>query len=186
MTVLVNQNIMKKFLTNNKVSLRAIETEDIELLYKWENDEETWKVSHTLVPFSKYILALYIKNSDKDIFETKQLRLMIDSIEGRTVGAIDLFDYDPYHSRAGLGILIHSKHDRNKGYASAAIGLIIDYCFEKLKFHQLFVNIDTGNEASLNLFKKFGFELCGKKKEWLLTESGWKDEYLLQLVNPMR
>ena len=70
---------MRKYLGNDKVYLRAIEAEDVELLYKWENDEETWEVSHTLVPFSKYILALYIKNSDKDIYETKQLRLMIDS-----------------------------------------------------------------------------------------------------------
>ena len=174
---------MKKYLENEKVSLRAIEAEDVELLYNWENDEDTWKVSHTLVPFSKYILAMYIKNSDKDIYETKQLRLMIDSPVGKTVGAIDLFDYDPYHSRAGLGILIHSKGDRAKGYASAALGLIIDYCFNKLKFHQLFANIDTINEASLKLFKRYGFEICGTKKEWLLTNSGWRDEFLLQLIH---
>jgi diamine N-acetyltransferase len=175
---------MKKYLENDKVSLRAIEAEDVELLYKWENDEETWEVSHTLVPFSKYILALYIKNSDKDIYETKQLRLMIDTREGNTVGAIDLFDFDPYHSRAGLGVLIHNEQDRNKGYASAALELIIDYCFGKLGFHQLYVNIEAGNEVSLSLFKKFGFEVCGTKKEWLLTDSGWRDEVLLQLINP--
>jgi diamine N-acetyltransferase len=174
---------MKKYLGNDILSLRAIEAEDVELLYKWENDEETWEVSHTLVPFSKYILALYIKNSDKDIYETKQLRLMIDSHEGKTIGAIDLFDYDPFHSRAGIGLLIYGKEDRNKGYASAALELIIDYCFNKLKFHQLYANIDTGNEASLNLFKKSGFEICGTKKEWLLTDSGWRDESLLQLIN---
>jgi diamine N-acetyltransferase len=177
---------MRKYLGNDKVSLRAIEAEDVELLYNWENDEETWEVSHTLVPFSKYILALYIKNSDKDIFETKQLRLMIDSPKGKTVGAIDLFDYDPYHSRAGLGLLIYSKEDRRKGYASAALSLIIDYCFDKLNFHQLYANIDTKNEASINLFKKSGFQICGTKREWLLSESGWKDEYLLQLINPKR
>jgi diamine N-acetyltransferase len=175
---------MKKYLGNEIVSLRAIEAEDVELLYNWENDEETWKVSHTLVPYSKYILALYIKNSDKDIYETKQLRLMIDSHEGKTIGAIDLFDYEPYHSRAGVGLLIYNKEDRTKGYASAALGLIIDYCFNKLRFNQLYANIDTKNEVSLHLFKKFGFTICGTKKEWLLTDSGWKDEYLLQLINP--
>lgn len=174
---------MKKYLENDEVSLRAIETEDIDLLYNWENDEETWQVSHTLVPFSKYILALYIKNSDKDIYETKQLRLMIDSPKGNTVGAIDLFDFDPFNSRAGIGILIHAKEDRSKGYASAALGLVIGYCFKKLNFHQLYVNIDTRNESSLRLFEKFGFKICGTKEEWLRTDSGWQNEYLLQLIN---
>lgn len=173
---------MKKYLVNDKVTLRAVEADDVELLYKWENDEETWEVSHTLVPFSKFILAIYIKNSDKDIYETKQLRLMIDSKEGKTVGAIDLFDFEPYHSRAGLGLLIHNEQDRHKGYASAALELMLDYCFDKLRFHQLYVNIEAGNEGSLSLFKKFGFEICGIKKEWLLTDSGWKDEVLLQLI----
>jgi diamine N-acetyltransferase len=175
---------MKKYLENDKVSLRAIEAEDVELLYEWENDEESWEVSHTIVPFSKYILALYIKNSDKDIYESKQLRLMIDSREGKTIGAIDLFDFDPYHSRAGLGVLIHSKTERSKGYASAALALIIGYCFNKLKFHQLYANVNSNNEASLKLFERFGFEICGVKKEWLMTDSGWKDEIQLQLINP--
>jgi diamine N-acetyltransferase len=85
-----------------------------------------------------------------------------------------------------LGLLIYNKEDRNKGYAFSALGLIIDYCFNKLNFHQLYANIDTRNEASLQLFKKFGFSICGTKNEWLLTDSGWKDEYLLQLINPKR
>jgi diamine N-acetyltransferase len=177
---------MRKYLEDDKVLLRAIETEDIELLYNWENDEETWEVSHTLVPFSKYILALYIKNSDKDIYETKQLRLMIDSPKGKTVGAIDLFDFDPYNSRAGVGLLIYSKDDRSKGYASAALALVIEYCFKKLHIHQLYANVDTRNEPSIRLFKKFGFQICGTKKQWLLTDFGWNDEHLLQLINPER
>ena len=51
---------MRKYLSNDNVTLRAIEPEDIDLLYTWENDPEIWEVSHTLVPYSKYILALYI------------------------------------------------------------------------------------------------------------------------------
>lgn len=175
---------MKKYFKNDDVLLRAIEAEDVELLYKWENDEETWKVSQTIVPYSKYILALYIKNSDKDIYESKQLRLIIDTPLGNSVGAIDLFDFDPYHSRAGIGLLIYKKEDRLKGYASAALDLIINYSFKKLGLHQLWANIDSSNKPSLKLFEKFGFQICGTKKHWLKTEKGWQDEYFFQLLNP--
>ena len=176
---------MKSYLSNDMITLRAIEPDDIELLYSWENDPEIWEISHTLVPFSKYILALYIKNSDKDIYESKQLRLMIDAADGKTVGAIDLFDFDPYHSRVGIGLLIHRGEDRSKGYGSAALQLLIDYCFKKLNVHQLYVNIETDNKISLHLFEKYGFQICGTKKEWLRTDSGWKDEYMLQLIEPV-
>ncbi len=173
---------MTKYLSNELITLRAIEPEDIDLLYAWENDPELWEVSHTLVPYSKYILALYIKNADRDIYETKQLRLMIDTREGKTVGAIDLFDFEPYHSRVGIGLLIHAQEDRSKGFASAALELIVGYCFQKLNVHQLYANIQTTNQISLQLFEKQGFNPCGTKKDWLRTDSGWQDEVMLQLI----
>jgi diamine N-acetyltransferase len=173
---------MKPFLQNEQISLRALEPEDIDLLHNWENNEEIWTMSHTLAPFSKHTLALYIQNSDKDIYESKQLRLMIDNLKGFTVGAIDLFDFDPYHSRTGIGILIHRPEDRSKGYASAALNLMLRYCFDKLDLHQIYANILTDNEVSMKLFLKAGFEVTGTKKEWIREERTWKDENLLQLL----
>ena len=76
-----------------EVKLRALEPEDIDLLYEWENDHSIWYVSNTLTPFSKYILKKYIENSHLDIYQTKQLRLMIDvcrEADPETVGAIDI------------------------------------------------------------------------------------------------
>ena len=174
---------MKDYLSNDLIRLRAIEPTDIDLLFAWENDPEIWEVSHTLVPYSKYILALYIKNADKDIFESRQLRLMIDTLNGKTVGAIDLFDFDPYHLRAGIGLLIHAREDRSRGFASSALSLMIPYCFGKLNIHQLYANVEPDNRISLSLFEKHGFKNCGTKKEWLRTDSGWKDEVMLQLIN---
>ena len=174
---------MKNFLTNDEIILRAIEPEDIELLSRWENDEEIWNVSHTLTPYSKYILALYIKNSDKDIYEAKQLRLMISTVGGKTIGAIDLFDFDPYHQRAGIGILIYDKEMRKKGYATLALKMMISYCFERLKIHQLYANIATSNTISIRLFTHAGFSIIGNKKEWLRRNGNWEDELILQLIN---
>jgi len=86
-----------------EISLRAIEPEDLELLYEWENDTSYWIISNTVVPFSKYTLKLYLENSHKDIYEKGQVRLMIDHIpDNVSIGTIDIFDFDPFHKRAGL------------------------------------------------------------------------------------
>lgn len=172
-------------LENENIILRAIEPEDIELLYTWENDRTLWEVSTTIAPFSKYILKKYIENSHIDLFEAKQLRLMIVSKtdNNKTVGAIDLFDFEPYHGRVGVGILVYEKSDRQKGYASQALSLIIDYAFNILGLRQLYCNITTDNLSSVNLFSNMGFEIIGIKKDWLKTCNAWKDEYLLQLIN---
>ncbi|MBN2274978.1 MAG: GNAT family N-acetyltransferase [Bacteroidales bacterium] len=170
------------------ISLRALEPEDVEVLFRWENDPEIWKVSNTIAPFSRYTLEKYIENSHLDIYQVKQLRMMIDVKESarkkiRPVGTIDLFDFDAFHNRAGIGILIGDKSDRKKGYASEALAQFIRYTFDTLQLHQLYCNIATDNHESIGLFTRNGFIICGEKKDWLKTFNGYKNEYILQLIN---
>ena len=172
-----------------EIILRAPEPSDVELLYRWENDPEIWHVSNTITPFSKYILEKYIENAHLDIYQVKQLRLMIDVMEqgknkSRTIGTIDLFDFDPYHNRAGVGILIGDKSDRKKGYATLALKKFIHYCFNTLQLHQLYCNITRGNSDSLRLFKRCGFRISSHKTDWIKTPGRYLEELFLQLINP--
>ncbi len=166
-----------------KISLRALEPEDLELLYEWENNMAHWIISNTVTPFSKYTLKRYMENSHKSIYETGQLRLMIDLVDKeKTIGTIDIFDFDPYHKRAGIGILIADESERRKGYASMAIRCLTDYCFKTLQLHQLYCNILVNNKESMDLFKKQGFVEAGIKKDWIKISDGYLDEYMFQLV----
>jgi diamine N-acetyltransferase len=171
----------------NEIILRAPEPKDVNVLYRWENDPEIWQVSNTITPFSKYVLEKFIENAHLDIYQVKQLRLMIDltgdNLQTRTVGAIDLFDFDPYHNRAGVGILIGEKSDRKQGIATLALQKFIRYSFDILQLHQLYCNITAGNEDSLRLFEKCGFKVTGKKTEWIKTPQQYLDEFILQLLN---
>jgi diamine N-acetyltransferase len=177
------------FLEGAHIHLRAMEPTDLENLYLWENDPENWFVSQTRTPYSKHALKQFIEDSQKDIYEIKQLRFMIilnaeDNDENTPVGAIDLFDFDPYHRRAGIGILVARKEYRRKGIASEALSLLIHYSFNLLGLHQLYCNVAKGNDASFKLFIKSGFKVTGEKKDWLRGTGSWTDEYLLQLINP--
>jgi len=171
---------MNEILKYGNICLRALEPEDVDLLYQWENDTSLWELSNTVMPFSKFLLQKYIDESIRDIYDTKQLRLIIQTTEGISVGAIDLFDFEPYHRRAGIGILIHKTEERGKGYASDALQALCNYASNVLGIHQLYANITTDNTASLGLFQSAGFKISGTKKEWLKTLTGWKDEYLVQ------
>jgi diamine N-acetyltransferase len=170
---------------NFHIRLRAVEPEDLALLYLWENDRTMWHLSNTMVPFSQYQLKRYIESDPSNIHAHQQLRMMIDCHEtakpAHTVGSIDLFDFDPIHQRAGLGILIASADNRRQGYALEAITQMIDYSRKVLFLHQIYCNIAASNVASIQLFGKVGFEITGTKKEWLRVENGWEDELLLQL-----
>ena len=170
-----------KTLKGELIILRALEPEDLNFLYQIENNESFWEVSYTQTPFSKYILKQYLENAHLDIYESKQLRLLIEEKSTKKqVGMIDLFDFNPQHKRAGIGILIHPDSE-NKGFASEALSLLINYSFSHLQLHQLYANITSDNSKSLSLFKKYKFEEVGVKKEWILSEGKFKDEVLFQL-----
>lgn len=172
-------NILKSKL----LKLRPIEPSDLHFLYETENNTDIWFISNTQTPYSKHILAQYIESAAQDIYTIKQLRLMIEEVDtGKTVGAIDLFEFDPNHRRAGIGLLI-DKQFRRKGYGKEALSMTLKYSFEVLNLHQLYCNIPQNNEPSIQLFNELGFRQIGTKKEWLRTPNGWLDELMFQKLN---
>ncbi|MBO0322490.1 GNAT family N-acetyltransferase [Muricauda sp. CAU 1633] len=170
-------------LKGKQVYLRALEPTDLEFLYQLENDTSIWEISGTLKPYSKKVLKLYLENAHRDIYEVKQLRLCICNSDDTCIGLIDLFDFDPKHGRAGMGIVIANSENRNKGVGAEAMQLLCNYAFSTLNLHQLFANILEENKASIHLFEKMGFEKIGVKKEWIRTSKGFKNEIMFQKIN---
>lgn len=171
-------------LKKDNIQLRAPEPEDVEFLLEMENDSNSWHVSNTHVPFSRFDIEQYIMLSDKDVYSAKQLRFMIgynDKEKIQTIGAIDIFDFDAHNKRAGIGISIIEDY-RKKGYAGIALDILIEYMFNHLSLHQIYCNIGQDNIESTSLFKSRGFVETGIKKDWNLRNNKWVDEHFFQLL----
>ncbi len=170
-------------LTGDKVYLRALEPEDLDFVHKIENDEDFWEISATQTPYSKFLIRQYLENAHRDIFDIKQLRLVICTKRNRPVGLIDLYDLEPKDRRVGIGILIAYKKDRKKGFGSESLSLLCNYCFTHLGLHQVYANVSAENRNSMRIFENNGFRKVGLKKEWTLFNGEFKDEWLYQLIN---
>ncbi|OWP64807.1 GNAT family N-acetyltransferase [Hymenobacter amundsenii] len=169
-------------LQSDLLTLRPLEADDLEFLYQLENDPAVWGVSDTLAPVSRHVLRLYLDNAAVDFFEVRQLRLVLqDQASGAAVGTLDLFGFEPLHQRAGVGITVLAAH-RQRGYARAALELLLPYARQVLRLHQLSCTIGADNEASLRLFAAAGFERVGVRREWLRTAEGWQDAVEMQCL----
>ncbi|MBQ2045632.1 MAG: GNAT family N-acetyltransferase [Muribaculaceae bacterium] len=165
---------------DNILMLRALEPTDLDVLYRWENDEELWHTSATITPFSRKQLWDYIENYDGDIFRTHQLRLMIVEVATyKVVGTLDLFDFDPINSRASVGILI-DKEFQGQGYGKMALNLIEDYCKKHISLNQLVATVSVDNERSLALFCSLEYSEVGVMKWWLKRGNQYCDAILFQ------
>ena len=192
-----------------KVYLRTLEAEDLDYLYRWENDPEVWQYGDCGVDpvsalaqergkhvlhfpstgerFSREVLRHFIENQQYDVLRTGQVRLVICRRDiagtGTPVGFIDLFDLDFARLRAGVGILVCDPADRRKGYGREALELAVEYARRILGLCELWCSIDAGNVASLALFAAAGFVRTNAEyagnAECLLSGAGYYHRQLL-------
>jgi len=171
------------WLENDVLKLRALEPEDLSCLYAWENDTRLWKYGNTLSPYSKFVLHQYLEQAHRDLYDSRQLRLMmVEKSTESVVGTLDLYDFEPFHNRAGIGILL-DKAFQGKGFASQGLQLMKDYAFNFLHLHQLYAYIPAENLPSLRLFRRAGYVETGCLKQWNRTNEGWCDVFVYQLIS---
>lgn len=167
-------------ISDEKLMLRALEPTDLDVLYRWENDERLWRTSSTITPFSRKQLWDYIENYDGDIFRSRQLRLIIEVLSsGAIIGTIDLYDFDPVNSRASVGILIDEQF-RGDGYGVSAMKLFEKYCYSYLSLNQLVAIVAVDNVQSLKLFDALDYHRAGRLCWWLKRGDEYCDAIIMQ------
>lgn len=168
------------FLQDDTLFLRAVEPEDLGLLYSIENDPAMWDMGTVTIPYSRYALHHFIESTQNDLYADRQLRLMAClQGSGERVGIVDLFHFEPRHARAEAGITLLQAY-RGRGLALRTIRLLTDYAGRVLHLHSLSAWVATDNERSRHLFQKAGFEERGVLKDWFMTSEGFKDIIIYQ------
>ena len=173
---------MKKIISNEIVTLRSLEATDLDVLYRWENDTRLWTVSNIMAPSPKSYLWQYLQNYDSDIFNTRQLRLMITLTEtAEPVGTVDLTNFDPFNNRAEFGIMIDRAHE-GKGIGDAALRLTINYVRDYLGLSQIYALVPVNNSICITLMKKHGFATTGILRKWINHGTEIHDVEIMQLL----
>ena len=173
---------MSQLLSNDIITLRALEPTDLDILYKWENDTALWVVSDTIAPYSRKALWQYLQENTGDIYAQRQLRLIITlTNDGTAVGTVDFLNFDPLNNRAELGLFI-SDEFRGKGLGRESLELITVYARDHIGLKQLYVYIATDNSVCLHLFEQFGYRHVGVIQSWVKRGRNYQDVALLQLI----
>lgn len=163
------------------ISLRALEPEDLDLLYRIENDDALWGVGITNVPYSRFLLHEFLSSSTGDIYTDKQVRLVIENEAHQTVGLADLMSFDPKNMKAELGLVI-LRACRHQGYAASTILKIHDYARRTLHLHQIYVVIAVSNDNTLRLFQQMGYQQSARLADWLFDGEHYHDAIVMQHV----
>lgn len=157
--------------------LRAIEPEDLDLMYIIENDDSISLYSSTTVPLSRYALKRYIEESRGDLFQDQQLRLTIMNPElGISCGFVDLTDFSPVNGHAQVGIVLLSEA-QGRGMATMALQELALYATEQ-GLRQLYAVVSVHNIKGCKLFQRAGYDKTAILPRWLRSEEKFADAIL--------
>lgn len=163
----------------NDITLRAMEPEDLDLLYKIENDRSVWNVSVSNVPYSRYALHDYLANASGDIYADGQVRLIIERVDKVAVGIVDIVRFDASNRRAEVGLIILNEY-RHHGYAIQAMQQLADYALHTLHLHQLYACVSKDNEPCVQLLLRLGYQYQSELKDWLFDGESYHDAMVMQ------
>ncbi len=164
-------------LIGTEILLREYIVSDSKYIYKWRNNKQTtlwmgrkFRDKPKLLNIKDNLLNI-INNPPNDA-----LYLAIADIHtNRYIGGIDLTSIDPIDKNAILSIVIGSETDRNKGYATEAIELLLTFAFTKLKLHKVSLNVYDYNEAAKNCYKSIGFKIEGRIRDQMFVDNEYCD-----------
>jgi RimJ/RimL family protein N-acetyltransferase len=160
------------------VSLVAMEESDVPRVAGWINDERIGWFNGARFPVSLAEQAAWFRNVQGDRSKNK---LLIASPEGERVGMVSLFRIDPRNQNAEIGVYVAPEH-QGRGYARAALRLMLNFAFRELNLHRVYCTILAYNAASLALFERLGFREEGRRREHVFAGGAFVDEVLMSVL----
>lgn len=157
--------------SDSTIRLRALEPEDLELIYRIENDTAFWQYGTTTVPYSRYAIRQYLQNAQNDLFADRQVRLVIEKQPHLAIGFADLCNFDPVHQRAEVSLAVLPEY-QGQHIGFKAMQQLCDYARALPALHQIYAIIATTNQPATHLFQRLQFTPAATLREWLLHDDG--------------
>jgi UDP-4-amino-4,6-dideoxy-N-acetyl-beta-L-altrosamine N-acetyltransferase len=112
--------------------------------------------------------------------------IIVERATGRSIGITGLNHLDRQHRRAEYGIVIGEAEARGKGLAFEASRLLLNYAFNKLRLHRVYLHVFTENEPALRLYRKIGFTQEGLLRQHVCKNGRHCDVVVMALLQGER
>jgi diamine N-acetyltransferase len=161
-----------------KLSLRPLERKDLPFVHDLDNERHTMAFWFE-EPYESLdeLTNLY----DKHIHDDNERRFVID-VDGQFAGIIELVDINFIHRSTEIQIIIKSD-SQGLGLAKIAMSNAIDYAFNILNMHKIYLYVDAKNHKALNIYKELGFIQEGILRQHFFVEGAYHDSIVMGILS---
>lgn len=152
------------------LSLKPLEQEDLAFIHAINNNYSIMSYWFE-EPYESFaeLESLY----NKHIHDDTERRFIITN-EKEYVGLIELVELDYIHRKGELQIIISPAFQGN-GYSKQAIFKALQYAFQILNLHKVYLIVSNYNEKALHIYEKMGFVREGVLREEFYVNGAYQD-----------
>jgi RimJ/RimL family protein N-acetyltransferase len=164
----------------DNIFLRILEYSDIETTQKWINDpeisdimgylptkplkqQEAW-YSSIISDSSRYIFAICLNSSQEHI------------------GNVALSNIDYISRNTQLSIFIYASKHRGLGYGREATELALEFAFNRLNMHKVYLRTSPHFSNAISMYKKIGFTQEGLLREHYYSNGKYIDKIIFSIL----
>lgn len=157
------------FLRGERVTLRTIEREDVEVIQRAYNEPDFQEGVLIESPRNRRMMEERIEETVEEDDDSIFLLVCVDETP---VGGVSLRDMRQDHGMLVYWLL---PDERGQGYATEGAALLVDHAFDSVGLHRVFAWTIDDNEASQGVLRRLGFTHEGTYREHVFTRGAYHD-----------
>lgn len=159
--------------------LRPLEREDLRFIHNLDNNAIIMRYWFE-EPYEAFVelAELY----DKHIHDQMERRFVVD-MGGVSCGLVELIEIDYIHRRAEFQIIIDPAY-QGQGLGEKATRMALDYAFQVLNLHKIYLLVDSENSKAIHVYKKIGFECEGVLRQEFFINGRYRDAVRMCIFQP--
>ncbi|HZG79662.1 MAG TPA: GNAT family protein [Brevibacillus sp.] len=169
-----------RFLEGERVYLRPVGMEDVEVYYQMLFNSEARRLTGTQKAFTREEVSAYIESKRND--SSSVLLLIALRENDQVIGDVQIGGIDRNNRNAYIRIAIDSTKFQGKGYGSEAMLLMLDYGFGILNLHRIELNVFAYNDRAIHTYEKLGFQREGVQRQALYYNHEYHDSILMSML----
>jgi diamine N-acetyltransferase len=99
-------------------------------------------------------------------------------VDGNFAGIVELVDINFIHRTAEIQILLKSNF-QGHGLGKIVMARGIDYAFNVLNMHKIYLYVDADNQRALHIYKNLGFVREGVLRQHFFVEGAYHDSIIM-------
>jgi RimJ/RimL family protein N-acetyltransferase len=168
-----------KLLAGEKVCLRPYDESDMPYLLEWYNDYELNRFAGWS---SGKVNASKLRYNMARSFGSDPMNLMIDNLEGKPIGTIQLYEIDEQDKSCKLGIRIGDRDYWSRGYGTDAVKTLVKYAFMNMGLYRVALRVYEFNDRAARCYEKCGFKYEGRSRKSAYIDGDYYDEILMGVL----